>query len=335
MSQEKIPIRFDGQAAIVTGSGGGIGRAIALELAVRGAKVLVNDYGGDTYGHAGDSALADRVVAEIRTAGGVAVANATAVGTHAAARKIVAAAIEAFGHVDILANNAGVSLPGLITDFTDREVENHFRINLLGAYAMVRAIWPHLRAQGYGRILNTSSNAALGIGANAPYSTTKAGLIGLTLDAAIEGGPHHILVNAMMPAAYSRMIKQIPDPAFVDWFRNNLPAEKVGASAAYFLSSASSVTGRIIVMGGGRVARVAFAENRGIMDAGINAEKIHAQWPVIDDMGGCQIDDSNADAMAMYTDAFPFAGGGVPKLDQGAVVGAGKANQDDSQLGDE
>lgn len=323
MTQESNPIRFDGQVAIVTGSGGGIGRAIALELAKRGAKILVNDYGGDTYGNAGDSDLADGVVAEIRAAGGEAVANATAVGTHAAAREIVTTALEAFGRIDILANNAGVSLPGLITDFSDDEVDNHFRINLLGAYAMVRAVWPHLRAQDYGRILNTSSNAALGIGASAPYSTTKAGLIGLTFDAAIEGEPHGILVNAIIPAAYSRMIEQIPDPVFVDWFRNNLPAEKVGSSAAYFLSRDSSVTGRIIVMGGGRVARVAFAENRGIVDTQISAERLSGRLTEIDNMSECKIDESNNDAMRVYADVFPFAGGGAPVLDLDAVVGSG------------
>src|SRR5690349_17000442 len=113
---QTAPIRFDGEVAIVTGAGGGIGRAIALELASRGARVVVNDYGGDTYGHAGTLPLAKQVVAEIRAAGGEAIANTTPVGTPAAARAIASCALDTWGRVDALANNAGVSLPGLMTD---------------------------------------------------------------------------------------------------------------------------------------------------------------------------------------------------------------------------
>lgn len=319
-------IRFDGQVAIVTGAGGGIGRGIALELARRGARVVVNDYGGDTYGRAGTATTAEAVAAEIRAAGGEAVANTTAVGTPAAAREIAACALDTWGRIDALANNAGVSLPGAITEFTDAEIENHFRINLLGAYALVRAVWPAMLRNRYGRILNTASSAALGIGANAPYATTKAGLIGLALDAAMEGRPHGILVNAMLPTAYSRMIEQIPSPAYVAWFRTHMPAAKVGASAAYLLSSTSSVTGRIVALGGGCAWRIAFAASRGHIDPDSTAESLHAHWPQVDAMDACRIVDSNDAVMQLYAEAFPDQGG-VPGLDPDAVVGAGPSGR--------
>ena len=324
MPSESKTIRFDGQAAIVTGAGGGIGRAIALELARRGAQVLVNDYGGDTFGRGASADRAETVAAEIRAAGGKALANSTAVGTHAAARAIVRAALDAFGRVDILANNAGITLPGLIDAFSDDEVDAHFSSNLLGAYAMVRTVWPHMRRQNYGRILNTSSSAALGIGANAPYATTKAGLIGLTLDAAAEGKPHGIHVNAMMPTAYSRMIEQIPDPAFVEWFRANLPAEKVGAGVAFYVSRECALSGRVLTIGGGRVGRIAFFGNRGHFDSSGTAESVRDHAAEIDDLTDSILLDSCAAESGLYTELFPFRGSGVPALDRDAVVGAGK-----------
>src|ERR1700722_18254211 len=170
-------ISFDGQVAIVTGAAGGIGRAIAFELARRGARILVNDYGGDTFGHEGNAERAEAVAAELRAMGAEAVADGTAVGTADNARRIAGVALKAFGRIDILANNPGVTLPGLITSVSEQDVENHIRINLLGPYMLVRAVWPVMQQQRYGRILNTSSNAALGIGANTPYAMSKAGLI--------------------------------------------------------------------------------------------------------------------------------------------------------------
>jgi NAD(P)-dependent dehydrogenase (short-subunit alcohol dehydrogenase family) len=272
-------IRFDGQVAVVTGAGGGIGRAIALELAARGAQLLVNDYGGDTLGHADESAngrstTADAVAQEIVAAGGRAISNGIAVGTAQAARAIIDATLNAFGRIDILVNNAGVALPGPITKFSDAEVENLFRINLLGPHALLRAAWPHMVAQGYGRILNITSNAALGIGNNAPYGASKAGLIGLTLDAALEGKADNIRVNAFMPTAFTRLIEQIPDPTFVAWMRDNFSATAIAQTAAYFLSSQCGITGHVYTSGGGRVSRLAFAEGTGFVDKHITAETL-------------------------------------------------------------
>lgn len=317
-------ISFAGQVAIVTGAAGGIGRAIAFELARRGARILVNDYGGDTFGHKGNAERAEAVAAELRSIGAEAVADGTAVGTAEGARAITGAALKAFNRIDILANNAGVTLPGLINSATESDVEDHVRINLLGPYMLVRAVWPVMQQQRYGRILNTSSNAALGIGANAPYAMTKAGLIGLTCDASVEGKQHGIGVNAMMPVAYSRMIEQIPDVEFKEWFRLNFPAEKVAAAAAYLLSRECTLSGRVLDIGGGRVARIAFASGAGWFDPQITAEKLHEHLDQAVSLEDSVVLNLQEDSMSAYARLFPFARATGPSLTLDTVTRSGK-----------
>ena len=316
-------IGFEDQVAIVTGAGGGLGRSIARELARRGASVLVNDYGGSVQGEGGSPERAETAAAEIRAEGGKAVADAIAVGTPSAARAIVAHAIEAFGHVDILVNNAGVARPCPFSEATDENLDAELRTNLLGPYALMRAVWDGMRARGYGRILNVSSNASFGIGSNTSYATAKAGLIGLTLDTAAEGKPLGIFVNALMPVAHTRMIDGIPDPAFVAWFRKYMAPDKVAASMVYFLSRESQVTGNILSAGGGRLARVVFAENQGV--AGItDAETVRNNLTAALDLANLQALESSAAELALYSAVFPFEGGGAgPALDEAAVIGAG------------
>ncbi|ATE63935.1 SDR family NAD(P)-dependent oxidoreductase [Rhizorhabdus dicambivorans] len=300
-------IRFDGQVAIVTGAGGGMGRAYALELARRGARVLVNDYGGGVLGQRDGSAEpAQAVVAEIRAAGGIAEANGRAVGTADAARAIVRAALDAFDRIDILVNNAGTALAGSFTIHDDDAIERHYATNLIGGHHLMRAVWPLMAVQGYGRILNISSNGALGVGGNAAYAAAKAGMIGLTLDAAIEGRPIGILVNAVMPTSYSRMIEQIPDQATVDWFRDNLAPERVAAAMAWFLSRDCSESGRIWLTGGGRLSSLVMAETGEVCEPGLDAERIAAHLPAILDESRLSVVHNQAEAGARYFAHFPW-----------------------------
>jgi NAD(P)-dependent dehydrogenase (short-subunit alcohol dehydrogenase family) len=167
-------IHFDGQVAIVTGAGRGMGRTHALLLASRGACVVVNDYGGDPSTlHPGTIDAAQSVVDEITEAGGQAVADGTMIGTGAAAGAVVDHALDAFGRVDMLVNNAGGALIGDIDAFADDEIEGVLRTNLIGPYMLMRRVWPHLRAQSYGRIVNIMSSATLGIGNIAAYAAGK------------------------------------------------------------------------------------------------------------------------------------------------------------------
>lgn len=303
-------IRFDGHAAIVTGAGGGMGRAYALELAQRGARVLVNDYGGDMFGREpGQAPLADAVVAEIRAAGGEAVANAAPVGGANTARAIVQAALDAFGRVDILINNAGISASGAIDVVSDERVENAYRTNVIGPHHLIRAVWPVMKAQRYGRILNIGSSAALGMGGTSAYAASKAGLVGLAFDAAKEGAVHGILANALMPTAYSRMIEAVPDRQFVEWMREQMPPEKVAAAAVYLVSKACGVTGMLFSTGGGRVARIAWCEADGLLDREISAERLADAIHQACAMDHANIVESQQSEIELYMHAFPMADG--------------------------
>lgn len=300
-------IRFDGQVAIVTGAGGGMGRAYALELARRGAQVLVNDYGGGVLGQQdGTPGPAHAVVADIRAAGGQAEANGQAVGTADAARAIVRAALDAFGQVDILVNNAGTALAGSFTAHRDEDVERHYATNLIGGHHLMRAVWALMAVQKYGRILNISSNGALGVGGNAPYAAAKAGMLGLTLDAAIEGRPLGILVNAVMPTSYSRMIEQIPDPATVAWFRDHLAPEQVAAAMAWFLSRDCTMSGRIWLTGGGRLSSLVMAETGEVCDPDLDAERVAGVLDRIIDESRLTVVHDQAEAGARYFEHFPW-----------------------------
>jgi NAD(P)-dependent dehydrogenase (short-subunit alcohol dehydrogenase family) len=202
-------ISFAGRVAIVTGAGNGIGRQHALELARRGAKVLVNDYGGDTFGHGGGPEAAEAVVAEIREAGGTAVANWSSVASTKGCNGMVAQAIEAFGRLDILINNAGISRAAYIEDTTDEDWDAVIATHLTGSFKTTRAAWPHMKAQRYGRIVYTaSSTGEFGSIMLGNYAAAKAGVTGLMNIAALEGEPHGILCNAIMPNALTRLALQ-------------------------------------------------------------------------------------------------------------------------------
>ena len=176
---------FDGQIAIVTGGGGGLGREYALLLAAEGAKVVVNDYGGDSRGTPGTSAMADEVVAEIQNAGGQAVADGRDVAL--AAADIVRTALEAFGGLHIVVNNAGIAGGGTLETIPAEDFDRMVAIHLGGTLGVSRAAWPILRAQGYGRIVNTSSASVFGLPGTSHYITAKAAIFGLTRALAHDG----------------------------------------------------------------------------------------------------------------------------------------------------
>jgi NAD(P)-dependent dehydrogenase (short-subunit alcohol dehydrogenase family) len=268
-------IDFKGQVAIVTGAGRGMGRAIALLLAERGAKVVVNDYGGDPTGVPGTSEPADSVVEEIRARGGEAIVDATTVGTGGSADAIVAAALDAFGRIDILVNNAGGSTIAPLDELADEEIERVMRTNYWGAYLLMRRVWPHMRRQRYGRILNMASSATLGIGTVAPYSSAKAAMVGLTCEAAIEGKPVGIQVNAVFPAGYTRLAAKSQEDARV-WMETWFAPDLVAQAIAYFVSREMLYTGEIYGAGGGRVSRIATFNNDGYFDRNLTPESLAA-----------------------------------------------------------
>jgi NAD(P)-dependent dehydrogenase (short-subunit alcohol dehydrogenase family) len=200
------PIRFDNQVVIVTGAGGGLGRAYALDIARRGGRVVVNDLGGSVEGLGQSTAMADAVVAEIRAAGGEAVASYDSVETIDGAKRIAATALDAFGRIDALINNAGNMRMAWFDDSDPEDLEALLSVHLIGSWNMTRVVWPQMKSQGYGRVVFTTSSAGLfGHKMQSGYAAAKAGIVGLMNVLAQEGEPHGILCNALMPNALSRM----------------------------------------------------------------------------------------------------------------------------------
>ena len=252
--------RFDGQVAIVTGAGGGLGRAYALLLASEGAKVVVNDYGGDTRGTAGTSAMADAVVDEIRSTGGEAVADSSDVATEGA--HVVETALAAFGGVHVVVNNAGIAGGGMIDTIPVADFDRMLGIHLGGTLALVRAAWPEMARQGYGRIVNTSSASVFGLPGTSAYITAKAAVFGLTRALAHDGRSLDIKVNAIMPAAFSRLTAQSAE--FAPVMEAGFPPEKAAPFVVALASRDVPCTGETFVVGGGRAARVVLGTAPGL-----------------------------------------------------------------------
>ena len=289
-------IRLDGQVAIVTGAGAGIGCATARLLAERGALVVVND---------ADSQRADQVAHEIRQAGGSAVGQHRPVGTVEAAREIVAAALASFGRVDILVNNAGISRPAPFGKDSDEDIDLVLRVNLRGPYALMREVWPIMRERGYGRILNTASSAALGSGMSGAYAASKAGIIGLTKEAALSGRVHGIQVNAILPSAHTELLDKHPDPAFRGWMRENFDARQVAAASLFLVSPANPCTAELFFVGGGHVSRATFLESTGVLDRHLTPEAVAANLDRIMNLEGAAPLVTQADHGEIYARLFP------------------------------
>ena len=266
---------FDGRVAIVTGAGRGIGRETAIGLARRGARVLVNDYGGggDTISP-GAIDVAQSVVDEIAAAGGTAIADGSSVGTGASADIIVGAAMKAFGRVDILVNNAGGSLgqPRFDED-SDEQAEGVIRTNLLGPYMLMRRVWPIMKAQNYGRIINVMSGTMTGMVGTAAYSAGKSGQIGLTSAAAVEGAPYNIGTNGVWPIGLTRLAGKLEDPAILARMQN-FPVSLVAEGMIFLCSEENNANGEMFTIGGGQIARNALFGTPGFRDPKLTAELI-------------------------------------------------------------
>ena len=210
-----MAIDFNGRVAIVTGAGGGLGRAHALALAARGAKVVVNDLGGARDGSGHSLTAAEAVVAEIRAAGGLAIANGASVTDWDAVHAMVQQAVDTWGRVDILVNNAGILRDKSFAKMDLADFRLVMDVHLMGAVHCAKAVWPHMQAQNYGRILMTTSSSGLyGNFGQSNYSAAKLALVGLMQTLAIEGAKHGIRVNSLAPTAATRCRRCSTRPSF-------------------------------------------------------------------------------------------------------------------------
>ena len=276
-------IRFDNRVAIVTGAGGGLGRAHALLLAARGAKVVVNDLGGTVDGSGASSKAADKVVEEIKAAGGQAVGNYDGVDTQEGADKIIATAKEAFGKVDIVVNNAGILRDVSFVKMTEDDWAKVLKVHLSGSMYVTKAAWPHLRESNYGRVVFTTSAAGLyGNFGQANYSAAKLGIVGLAKTLSHEGAKYNIKSNVIAPIAKSRMTETIMPPDIL----NKLLPEYVSPLVAYLCSEGLAESAQIYAVGGGYFSRVAIVEAAGVGIAvdKITPEAIADRWNDINDL---------------------------------------------------
>jgi NAD(P)-dependent dehydrogenase (short-subunit alcohol dehydrogenase family) len=290
-------VRFDGQVAVVTGAGRNLGRAYALLLAERGAKVVVNDLGvaiSDTDGSGEAPAVnpALGVVEEIRAAGGEAVASTDSIADPAGADAIVAVAVDAFGAVDILVNNAGVVRQAPIDEMSPDLVAPVVGTHITGTVNVTRAAWRVMRSRGYGRLVNVSSGAGLtGVANMAVYSMVKLGVVGFTRALALEGAPLGIKVNAIAPYASVRGNDFGPlkwSPALAEW----LSPAQVAPVTAWLCHRDCPVSGECFAVGGGFAGRVALASAEGWRSRPLTPEMVRDTFEAI--MG----DDEDLEAMA-------------------------------------
>lgn len=254
-------ISFSDQVAIVTGAGRGLGRLYALDLARRGASVVVNDLGGTMGGDGADTRVADGVVEEIRSAGGTAVASYDSVDFPEGGEAIVSAALEGFGRLDAVVSNAGIFHTAPFDELTTDEWRRMLRVHLDGAFYLSQPAYRVMKAQGYGRFVFIASSAGLfGQPDSAHYAAAKAGTVGLANVIAIDGAEHGILANCVLPFGYSRMVYELvgerdeiePEPGFL----HAIEPEFVVPAVVYLASRACQVTHHNVSACAGRFARV-------------------------------------------------------------------------------
>lgn len=261
---------FENKVVVITGAGNGLGRAHAIEYAKRGAKVVINDLGGNVDGGgAGDAA--DAVVAELAEMGCEAVANKASVSDPEGAESIIQTAIDAFGRIDILVNNAGILRDRSFKKMTLADWDLVLQVHLSGTAYVTRAAWPHMNAQGYGRVVLTSSSSGIyGNFGQANYGAAKMGMLGLMNVLALEGAKNNVRVNTLAPAAATRMIATIPGREIDPENPPETSAPKLVSPAVLLMTSEQAPNGVVINAGGGRFYRAQVFVNESV-DLGVNA----------------------------------------------------------------
>lgn len=279
-------IQFDGKTAVVTGAGGGLGKAYALLLASRGAKVVVNDLGGTFDGKGVDSTPAQKVVDQIKTTGGEAVANYENVSEWAGAQKIIQTAIDNYGQIDILINNAGILRDKSLLKMEIADYLKVIEVHLNGTFFCTKAAFAHMREQNYGRIVSTASAAGIyGNFGQTNYGAAKMGIVGLMNCVCQEGARYGILANTIVPTAGTRLTATVMPPDVID----KIKPEYVAPMVAYLSSELCQVSGKIFSAGGGYYSRAAIIEGPGVFfdpEAKITPEMIAEQFEQISSVEG-------------------------------------------------
>lgn len=317
MSEE---LRFDGRVAIVTGAGGGLGRAHALLLASRGAAVVVNDLGGDIHGGGGGTSMADHVVEEIKAAGGEAVANYDSVTD---GEKIVQAALDTYKRLDIVINNAGILRDISFHKMTDEDWDKIYQVHLLGTYKVSHAAWPHLRDQGYGRVIMTSSASGVyGNFGQANYSAGKLGILGLANALTVEGASKGICVHTIAPVAGSRLTATVMPEDMLE----KLKPEYVSPLVAYLCHESCTETGGLFEVGAGWCSQLRWQRTKGAsihIDKATSPEALRDAWGAVTDWEDATYPKTPQDCFGAIMDNLsrPATKGGNEHMDVDRVLG--------------
>ena len=273
-------IRFDDRTVIITGAGNGLGKTYALEFGRRGANVVVNDLGGSAFGDGSDKAAADVVVDEIKAAGGNAVANYDSVTD---GDQIVATALDTFGKVDVVINNAGILRDKTFHKMEESDWNLIYEVHVLGAFKVTHAAWPHMRDQNYGRIVFTTSAAGIyGNFGQTNYSMAKLGQLGMSQTLALEGISKNILVNTIAPIAGSRLTETVMPQDLVD----ALQPEYVMPLVIKLCDEESKETGGLFEVGAGWIGKLRWERSKGHgfnLSEGFSAEDVSENWNSITD----------------------------------------------------
>jgi NAD(P)-dependent dehydrogenase (short-subunit alcohol dehydrogenase family) len=299
-------IRFEDKVVIITGAGGGLGRAHALLFARHGARVVVNDLGGSAHGEGANASAADRVVMEIRELGGQAVANHDSVTD---GDKIVQHALDEFGRIDIVVNNAGILRDKSFAKMEDADWDLVYRVHVEGAYKVTRAAWAHMREQNYGRVIFTSSTSGIyGNFGQSNYGMAKLGLYGLTRTLALEGRKNNILVNAIAPTGGTRMTEGLIPASVFDL----LKPELVSPLVVYLGSEQCQDSAGLYEVGGGWIGKVRWERSLGAgfdPREGFSPEDVAARWQTIGDFEGAAHPADNVEALGeMMANLQKFGG---------------------------
>ncbi|MFM9138694.1 MAG: SDR family oxidoreductase [Actinomycetota bacterium] len=291
---------FDGKVAVITGAGGGLGRQHALLLASRGALVVVNDLGGAVDGSGSDKGAAQKVVDEIRALGGEAVPDTNSVSTVEGGAAIVKTAVDAYGRVDIVVNNAGILRDKSFQNMEPDMIKAVLDVHLAGAFNVTQPAFKLMREQGYGRIVSTSSAAGIfGNFGQANYGAAKMGLVGFTRVLAVEGAKYNVKANAIAPLAYTRMTENL-----LGNLGERLDPSFVSPIVAYLAHEECPVSGEVYSVGGGRVARVFIAESQGYFNPTLTLEDVRDNFEQIRSEVDYKVPANIGEETAMYLPFF-------------------------------
>ena len=283
-----MAISFEGQVALVTGAGAGLGRAYAIDLARRGAKVVVNDLGGDPHGEGENRAAAQKVVDEIKAAGGEATPNFDSVSSYEGGFNMVKTAMDAYGRLDIVICNAGILRDVAFHNMSEGDWDAVFAVHIKGSFTVLRAAWPVFRQQSYGRVvLTTSSSGIYGQFGQANYGAAKTAMLGLMNVLKQEGAKYNVMVNTIAPVAGTRLTQTVMPQEMV----GRLKPELVVPAVTYMVSKECTDSGLVIEAGAGNFNRAVIVKGPGVrpgMDAVKDAEWVQSNWEQILSLEGAE-----------------------------------------------